>query len=203
MDQTSAASNLNRIAVLAKLSLRDVKASDALETCKRFLCGRGWTVYTDKREIIVLTDENILFTDVVGILSKNTWSAVLYGPELHKTWQVVFCLDTHFIKEWYSEFNSIYCMYYTVFEFKYPAYVAPKIRCVEIPGKKEHMLLCWINEFKTAVKTKNKSKMFGPYPDFTSHMTTSLTKLYSDGIRELVTELAHAQRVYFATFGVD
>ena len=197
-----AAKSLNRLLAEEKRTLGDVRVKDALEKSPRFLCGREWTVYTNDG-IIVLTDANILYTDVVGILSKETWRDEPYGPTLLKDWQVVFCMDTHLIKEWYRGFDSTYCCYYTPTEFVYPEYITPIIRHVEVPGQKEHMLLCWIHEFATAVKTMDKTKMFGPYPDFTSHMSTDLMRQYSDGIRALVADLAHAQRLYFATFGVS
>ena len=112
-------------------------------------------------------------------------------------------MDTHLIKEWYRGFDDTYCCYYAPTEFVYPVYITPIIRELEVPGQKAHMLLCWIHEFKTAVETRDKSKMFGPYPDFTSHMATDLMRQYSDSTRELVSELAHAQRLYLATFGVS
>lgn len=198
MDPVNAAYHLNQILALTSMALENVQVPHANETHKRFLCGRGWTVYTDAGEIIKLSDENIMFTDVVGVLSKDVWSDKPYGAKLNKQWQIVFGLDTHLVKEWYSEFSPAYCRYYAPTEFKYPEYVAPIIRNVGIPGVKEHMLMCWINEFKTMDKTK----MYGPYPDFTSPMATDLMKFYSDGIRALVTELAHAQRIYIATFGI-
>jgi len=195
-------SSLNQLMILANHTLKDVSVINALEQSKRFLCGRGWTVYTEEGDIIVLVDTNILYTDVVGILSKDTWSDETYGPVLHKEWRVDFCSNTHVIKEWYREFDSAYCCYYTPTEFTYPI-LTPKIQKFEVPGEKEHMLIGWIHEFTTAVTTLDKTKMCGPYPDFTSHVVTNLSKKYSDGVRMLVTELGHAQRSYIATFGVS